>query len=126
MTRIERLAELIKKEISMILREKVSDPRIGFVSLTAVEVSPDLKNAKIFVSVLGDETAIKNTLEGLKSATPFIRSELAPALTLRFIPSLCFVYDNSLERGSRVIAIMNKIQNEASEAAKLKGKDRRP
>ncbi|OGC15982.1 ribosome-binding factor A [candidate division WOR-1 bacterium RIFOXYC2_FULL_37_10] len=112
MSRTERIAELIKKEVSMIIRERVSDPRIGFVSLTDVDVPPDLKTAKIFFSVLGDETVKKNTIKGLKSATPFIRGELAHKLEIRFVPKIFFVYDKSLERGSNVLSIMNKIESE--------------
>ena len=118
MSRPERVAEQIKREVSMILREKVSDPRIGFVSLTTVELTPDLKNAKIFVSVLGDENARNETLEGLRSATHFIRGELGEALKLRFVPEINFVYDKSLERGSRVLTIMNRLEREAHEASK--------
>ncbi len=126
MSRPERVAEQIKKEISMILRERVSDPRIGFVSLTSVDVSPDLKNAKIFVSVLGDENVRKETLEGLKSATPFIRGELGQALKLRFVPEINFIYDKSLERGSRVLSIMSRLEREAEEAKRLTAKAKKP
>lgn len=112
MTRIERIAHEIKKEISRILREDVSDPRIGFVSLTDVNITPDLKYAKIFVSVLGDENSKKKTLKGLKSATSFIKLKLGEALDLRFIPDIKFVYDNSLERGSRILGLMDKLHKE--------------
>jgi len=111
-SRIERVAELIKKEVSSILREKVSDPRIGFVSLTDVEILPDLKIAKIFFSVLGDEKAKKDSLAGLKSATSYIRCELGHVLKLKFVPEILFVYDKSLERGSRVLSLMNKVKDQ--------------
>lgn len=109
MSRNERVAELIKREVCSILREGVSDPRIGFVSITDVDVSPDLKNAKIFFSVLGDENARKNSLEGLKSATSYIRGELGHLLALRFVPEITFAYDKSIERGSRVLSIINRL-----------------
>jgi len=114
----ERAAELIKEEISRILRERVSDPRIGFISVTGVDISPDLKSAKIFVSVLGSKVEKDKTFEGLKSATPFIRGQLGHALEMRFVPELEFVHDKSIERGSRVLAIMSKLEREASEGRK--------
>lgn len=121
MSRPERVAEQIKREISHILREKVSDPRIGFVSITSVELTPDLKNAKIFVSVYGDEKAQKDTLDGLKSATHFIRGELGKIMELRYMPELYFAYDKSIERGSRVFSIMNKLKRDTQEAPKKRG-----
>lgn len=115
MSRPERIAEQIKREISQILREKVSDPRIGFVSITTVELTPDLKNAKVFVSILGDEKEKKESLDGLKSATHFIRGELGKIMELRYMPELYFVYDNSIERGSRVLSIMTKLERDKLE-----------
>ena len=119
MTRPERVGELIKEEISRIIRERVSDPRIGFVSITSVELTPDLKHAKIFASVLGDKSDREKTFEGLRSATSFIRGQLGNNLKIRYVPEISFVYDKSIERGSRVIAIMNKLSREAEEGRKL-------
>lgn len=116
MSRNEKVASEIKKEITKILREKVSDPRIGFVSIIDVEVTPDLKNAKIFFSVLGDEKIKKETQAGLQSASSFVRSELGQALELRFVPEIAFVYDKGIERGSRVLSIMNKLKLEKEKA----------
>ncbi|MBU0573892.1 MAG: 30S ribosome-binding factor RbfA [Candidatus Margulisiibacteriota bacterium] len=110
--RPKRVAEAIKKEISLVLREQVSDPRIGFVSITDVEISPDLKQAKVFVSVLGDTTQRKSSLAGLNSAASFIKGEVGENLRLRYIPDLRFIYDESLERGSRVISLINKLSEE--------------
>jgi ribosome-binding factor A len=112
MSRTERISHEIKKEISRILREDVSDPRIGFISLTDVDITPDLKYAKIFVSVLGDEKNKKKSLRGLKSATPFIKLKLGESLNLRFVPDIKFIYDNSLERGDRLLNLMNDINKE--------------
>jgi len=119
MTRPERVAELIKEEISKIIHERVSDPRIGFVSITSVELTPDLKHAKIFASVLGDKSDREKTFEGLRSATSFIRGQLGNNLKLRYVPEILFVYDKSIESGSRVLAIMNKLNREAEEGRKL-------
>jgi ribosome-binding factor A len=118
MTRPERIQELIKEDVSRIIREKVSDPRIGFVSVTSVEITPDLKEAKIFVSVLGNKEERDKSLEGLRSATSFIRGQLGKTLQLRFVPEINFVYDKSIERGSRVLAIMGKLEREAAEGKK--------
>jgi ribosome-binding factor A len=112
MTRVERVEALIREEISDILRDKVSDPRVGFVTITRVEVSPDFKNASIFVSVFADENKKKEAMQGLYSATGFIQHELGQMLELRVTPRIRFVQDDSLERGSRVLGIMDKLHDE--------------
>jgi ribosome-binding factor A len=114
MTRQERVEELIRQEVSEILREKVADPRIGFVSITGVEVSPDLENASVFISILGDEKQKTEALRGLYSATRFVRGELGHRLELRLVPKLRFIRDDSLERGSRVLSLINKLEHEKS------------
>jgi ribosome-binding factor A len=114
MTRQARVEELIRQEVCEILREKVSDPRIGFASVTGVEVSPDLENASIYVSILGDEKKKDQALHGLYSATSFIRGELGHRLELRLVPKIRFYRDDSLERGSRVLSLINKIEHETS------------
>jgi len=118
-TRIERIKSEMQKIVSDIIMKKVADPRIGFVSVTGVDISPDLRAAKIFVSVLGSEKERKSTFEGLGSATTFIRTELGRNLDLRYVPELIFVYDKSIERGSRVLAIMSKLEREAAQGKKL-------
>jgi ribosome-binding factor A len=112
MTRQERIEELIRKETSAILREKVADPRIGFVSVTEVDISPDLKNASIYVSVFGDENNKQDAMAGLNSAAGFIQRELGQILALRLTPHIQFFRDDSLERGSRVLNLISKIKNE--------------
>ena len=112
MSRKERLATMIKKEVSEIIFQKVSDPRIGFVSITAVDLSPDLKNANIFVSVFGNDKQKNDAMLGLTSATAFIRAELSQLLSLRQAPLVKFVRDDSLERGSRVLDLISKIDHE--------------
>jgi ribosome-binding factor A len=112
MTRIERVQELIREEISDILRDKVSDPRIGFISITRVKLSPDLKNASIFVSAFCDENKKEEVMKGLQSATGFIQHELGQMLQLRQTPILRFVRDDSLAKGSQVLGLMKKLENE--------------
>jgi len=111
-TRQERVEELIRERVSQILHEKVSDPRIGFVSITMVKVSPDLADANIHVSILGDEKQKNDSMQGLHSATSFIRGELGHNLELRLTPKLNFIRDDSLEKGSRVLTIMNRLEKQ--------------
>lgn len=112
MTRQERVEELIREEVSDILRERVSDPRIGFVSITGVKMSPDLKDASIYVSIFGEEKIKKEAMQGLYSATGFIRKELGQMLELRVTPKIRFIRDDSLDRGSRVLGIISKLEHE--------------
>lgn len=112
MTRMARAAETIKKAISHIILSKVSDPRIGFVSLTDVEISPDLRSARVFVSVLGTKEQQEKSVQGLNSAAAFIREELKEHIKIRHLPRLHFVYDPSLERGCRVSNILSQLSHE--------------
>jgi len=115
--RQKRLGELLKKEISDLMLREIKDPRIGFVSITSVEPTADLRHAKVFISVLGDETEKKASLAGLRSATGFIRRELAHRLRLRYVPELTVVYDNSLERGAHIIALIDSVVEEKTDTA---------
>lgn len=112
MTRQERIEELIRQEVCEILRAKVNDPRVGFVSVTGVDISPDLENAYIYVSILGDEKQKQEAIKGLYSATKFIRGELGKRLELRLTPNIRFFRDDSLERGSRVLSLINKLEKD--------------
>ncbi|MCX5726079.1 MAG: 30S ribosome-binding factor RbfA [Candidatus Saganbacteria bacterium] len=111
-TRTERLSELVKEMVSGILRKDVSDPRIGFVSITDVKFTEDLKFARIYVSIYGGEEAKTEAMAGLKSATRFIRSNLAQKLDLRIMPDINFICDDSIEKGSRVLALMERLNME--------------
>ena len=122
MTRVERVAELIKQEVSRIIREDVNDPRIGFISITGVDLSPDLEIAKVGVSVLGDEDKKKESMRGLQSATSFIRGKLGHLLEMRIVPEIRFVRDDSLEKGSRVLGIISKLKKEEHERNSLRNK----
>jgi len=107
--RFNRLQEEIKKEISHIIQHKVKDPRLGFVSVTGVELSRDYAHCKIYISVLGDDIAQEQTMEGLAKATGFIRTELARSIRFRNVPQLSFHYDSSMEYGSRINAILKEL-----------------
>ena len=106
----------VQKELSMLISREIKDPRINpMTSVVHVEVSPDLKTAKVYISVLGDEDSKKSTLAGLRSASSFIRGQLARSLNLRNTPELYFVIDNSIEYGvhmSKLIDEVNKGQSE--------------
>lgn len=108
--RSERLRELIKTVFGEILQRDLKDPRIGFVSVTDVEVSHDLSHVKVYVSVLGDEAAKQGTMEGLESAKGFIRTELGQRIRLRHTPEVQIIADNSIERGSRIIELLEEVK----------------
>ncbi|MDI6689035.1 MAG: 30S ribosome-binding factor RbfA [Actinomycetota bacterium] len=110
MMRTSRLAEIFKKEICDIIRRELKDPRIGFVTITAVEVSPDLKHATVFLSVLGEESEQEDTLEGLESARGFIKTELGKRIRIKFLPDLTFKIDKSIEEGMRISELLKRIQ----------------
>jgi ribosome-binding factor A len=118
--RSERIGEQIRQELSRLLRDEVSDPRIGLVSLTRVAVAPDLSTAGVFWSPLdiGDspeETAEKDLAEvvqGLSSAAGFLRKRLAKELSLRRTPELRFLHDPSLKRGSEMLALLRTLEDE--------------
>jgi ribosome-binding factor A len=107
--RAERLAGVIRTEASEIIRRDLKDPRIGFVSVTDVEVTADLRHARIFVSVLGDDEAKQRSMAGLNRAKGHIRSELGHRLTLRFVPEIHFRLDESIERGSRIVSLIREV-----------------
>ncbi len=106
----------VQKELSTLISREIKDPRINpMTSVVAVEVSPDLKSAKVFISVLGDKESKESTLKGLKSAASFMRGQLARTLNLRNTPELTFVIDNSIEYGvhmSKLIDEVNKTSNQ--------------
>lgn len=100
----------MKHEIADILMRKIKDPRIGFVTVTDVEVADDLRNAKVFVSVYGGDK--EQTLKGLKSATAFIRLELGKRMRMRFIPELLFRFDSTLERGAHIMELLRELEED--------------
>jgi len=108
--RPERLAELIKKEVSDLLQKDIKDPRIGFVTVTDVEVSGDLRHAKIFVSILNGDK--EETMAGLEATTGFVRKELGKRIRLRHIPEVIFRYDTTIETGTRVFKILEDINKD--------------
>ncbi|NES78740.1 MULTISPECIES: 30S ribosome-binding factor RbfA [Okeania] len=117
--RISRVASLIKREVSQMLLHGIKDDRvgIGMVSITDVDISGDLQHAKIFVSIYGSEEVRFQTMEGLKSATGYVRSELGHRIRLRRTPEVIFVEDRSLERGTQIISLLNQLSEERQQQA---------
>ena len=100
----------VQKELSMLISREIKDPRINpMTSVAHVEVAPDLKTAKVYISVLGDDESKKATLQGLKSAASFMRGQLAKSLNLRNTPELTFVLDNSIEYGVHMSKLINEV-----------------
>ncbi len=122
--RVSRVAALIKREISQMLLTEIKDDRVGagMVSVTDVDVSGDLQHAKIFVSIYGTEEAKVETMAGLRAATGFVRSELGQRLRLRRTPELLFQEDRSLERGDRILSLLNQL-NQDRPAARVEEED---
>jgi ribosome-binding factor A len=111
--RSERTGKLIRREISGLLEREVNDPRLSkFVSVTEVTLSPDLKYAKVYVSTLGTETNKEELLAGFNNASGFLRKELAAHLRLKQIPQLSFHYDDSIERGARLLKLIGELSTE--------------
>ena len=111
--RSERVAELIKHELALALtRGLIKDPRIGFVTITDVHVSDDLKYARVFYSVLGNEANKEETAKAFERACGFLQRDLARVLKLRFTPHLSFALDSSLEEGMKIDGIIRKIHSE--------------
>lgn len=108
--RTERIGDQIKSEVSDIIARRLNDPRIGFVTVTAVEVSEDLRHAKVFVSVYGDEKVKDQTMKGLKSAAGFIRGEVGHRLSIKFTPEIVFNLDRSMEKAEHVLGILGEIE----------------
>ena len=108
--RIEKLQELIKQEMSKMLLTDLKDPRIGFVTVTDVEMTGDLREAKIYVSIMGGEDQVKNSLEGLQSALGFIRREIGHRIRLRFTPEISFALDTSLDYGDHIQKLLLQVE----------------
>jgi ribosome-binding factor A len=110
--RSERVAEELKREVSDIILRRIKDPSIGFVTLTFVQLTDDLKLAKIYFTVLGDKVKISETKKALNRAVGFIRSELRGRLDLKFIPEIKFYYDDTIEKATKIEELLNKIKSE--------------
>ena len=119
-TRVEKVQELMKQEVSEIVLRELKDPRIGFVTVTEVKCTADLREAKIYVSVMGSDDQVKNTLAGLKSSMGFIRREIGRRIRLRFTPEISLALDKSLDYSAHIQDLHLK---EEMESMKLNEKD---
>jgi ribosome-binding factor A len=107
--RTRRVAMMIQEEVGKLLASGLKDPRVGFVTITGVEISPDLREAKVFYATHGDAAAREQTAEGLRAAAGWIRRQLTPHLRIKSIPHLTFYYDEAIERGDRINQLLHSI-----------------
>jgi ribosome-binding factor A len=122
--RPDRVAEAIREGVANFLAEGVKDPRIrGFVTVTAVEVTRDLRHATVFVSVMGDDAARKSTFEGLDSVATHLRSLLGRSLRLHSAPEIVFKADESIARATRIEQLLAQVRNEREDQASVNSSD---
>jgi ribosome-binding factor A len=113
--RVNRVGEQMKKEISDIIQNELKDPRVGFVTITEVDVTGDLQIAKVFVSVLGSEEQKQESLKALRKAAGFVRSEVGKRIRLRLTPEIVFQLDTSLDYSTRIQEVLRDIRTEEGE-----------
>jgi ribosome-binding factor A len=111
--RTDRIGHLIQQEIGTLLLREISDVRIGFVTVSRVEVTTDLAHAKVFVSVMGTDKEKRDSMAGLSSTAPYMRTHLSKVLKMRTVPRLQFVEDKNLDHGFRINQILNDIKHES-------------
>ena len=114
-TRLQRVGDLVRAEVSDLMLRGLKDPRIGFASVTEVRVSPDLRHARVYISVLGDDSKVRSALAGLRSASGYIQRELGSRLRLRYTPKLTFIHDESIERAAHMDELFRKLHNETAQ-----------
>jgi ribosome-binding factor A len=108
--RTERIDELLRQEIGDLIAREIADPAVGFATVTDVETSPDLRHAKVWVSVIGQPEAREASVQALQRAMPFVRSQLGRRLRLKRIPEFSVRLDPSVERGARVLQLLNELE----------------
>lgn len=107
-SRTKRVGDQIQRDLAQLIQQEIKDPRIGMVTVTAVEVTKEYEKAKVYVTTLGDSEATKNTVEALNQAAGYLRKQLGSRLTVRRIPQLNFVYDASVEQGNSLSSLIDK------------------
>lgn len=118
--RVGRVGEEIKKELSQMIQSELKDPRIGFVTVTDVEVTGDLSEANVYLSIFGDEDQKQQSLTGIKKATGFLRTEIGKRIRLRHTPALIFHLDESIAYGSKIESLLGQIKSEDEQPEKAK------
>ncbi len=114
-SRPDRVGDQLRQELAELIAREVHDPGIGFLTMTRVKVTPDLQQARVYYTTIGDEKKRKETARALERATPFLRRQLGRRLRLKHVPELGFFYDESIERQDRIEKIMLDIQAERAE-----------
>lgn len=117
MSRIERVNETVKREVSLIVQQELGDPRLQFASITRAEVSRDLQHAKIYFSILGDQASVKQAENGFEAARGMVRRLLGKRLQMKFLPELNFIYDRSLEYVVHLDETIERLKNESEESS---------
>lgn len=108
MARVDKIDSILLRELSVIISQEVNDPKLGFPTVTEVDVSPDLKNAKVYVSFLGKNYKKRDGIQALRQAKGFIKTQLAKRVRMRKIPDLTFVVDDTLDKAEKIEEILNK------------------
>jgi ribosome-binding factor A len=116
--RATRVADLLKEEISEMLCKEVKDPHIGFITITDVEVSKDLKNSRVYYTILGDEQQAEESANALSRVSSFIKKQLGKRLRMRYIPEISFRYDNSLAYGEKIDHILESLKEKETQELK--------
>ena len=106
--RMRRVDEAMREVLSDAITSEIKDPRVGFITVTAVETSPDLRHARVFVSVLGDDAVRRRSMDGLESAHGYLQRRVAGELRLKNTPALQFLYDESADRGLRIAELIDR------------------
>ena len=106
--RLRRVDEAMREVLSEAVTKEIKDPRVGFVTVTAVDTASDLRHAKVYISVLGDDGVRQRSLDGLRSAHGFLQRRVADELRIKHTPTLEFLYDDSLDRGLRIEALLEQ------------------
>ena len=112
-SRPDRVADQLRAELARLLSREVHDPGVGFVTLTRVQVSPDLQGARVYYTSLGDEAGRRNTARALERAAPFLRRQIGGRLRLKRVPELRFLYDDSIEGQDRIERLLHELHAEA-------------
>jgi ribosome-binding factor A len=111
-SRTQRVGGQIQRELARIIQQELRDPRLGLVTISAVEVSKDMAHAKVFITLMNPDQDVSETLKVLKKASGFLRRELGKSIQLRVLPELHFVYDSSLDEGTRISALLDAVAAE--------------
>ena len=114
-TRQNKMRELLKQEVSDIIRREIKDPRLGFLTVTDAAITADMRHAKIFVTILGDEQQRKQSMDVLKHAQRFIRNEFGKRVRMKTLPDIQFFYDEAVDRGVRIFELLEEIKRDEPE-----------